>query len=86
MSPLGTFSPGVFWPGGLLFRGLFSRGSFAGGTFGPGDICPGGLLSEGSFARVDFFPGVFCPEALLAGEIFFCPGGLCPFHARFPQF
>ena len=32
MSPLGTFSPGVFWPGGFV-RGVFC----------PGDFCLGGL-------------------------------------------
>ena len=37
MSPLVTFSPGVFWPGGLLAGGIFVRGCF----------CPGSLLSGG---------------------------------------
>ena len=29
MSPLGTFSPGVFWPGGFLSGGTFVQGAYA---------------------------------------------------------
>ena len=73
MSPLGTFSPGVFWPGGLLAWGIFVREGFSGGAFVrgvfcPGDYFPGRLLSGGIFFREGFCPGGFCPGGLLPGE------------------
>jgi len=51
--PGGTFSPGVFWPGGLLSGGAFVRG-----TFSPGVFCLGALLA-----------GNFCPGVLLSGGL-----------------
>jgi len=57
MSPLGTFSPGVFWPEGLLAWGIFVREGFSGGSFARGTISPGRLLSGGIFFREGFCPG-----------------------------
>ena len=44
--PGGTFSPGVFWPGGLLAGGIFVRGCFC-----PGGLLPGGTFVRGAYAR-----------------------------------
>ena len=77
MSPLGTFSPGVFWPAGRAFvrgglsGGSFARGTFPRGSFARGHFWPRGLLAEGIFVREGFRPGVgFFPGGLLPGGTF----------------
>ena len=77
MSPLGTFSPEVFWPGGLLAGGIFVQGCFCPGVFCPGDFFPGGLLPGGTFGRGTFGRGIFVRGC-------FCPGGLLP-GGTFPR-
>ena len=71
MSPLGTFSPGVFWPGGLLAwwllsGGLFHQGSFDRGLYWPGGLLAGGIFVWGAFVRGAYArsPQIQCVYAL----------------------
>jgi len=70
MSPLGTFSPGVFCPGALLARGTFGRGDFCPGEgFCPGGLLPGGTFVRGAYARSPQVQCVYAPSRLSVPSI-----------------